>query len=177
MRKEKFPRKKPIARYNRQITSPYVLVVKDNEKLGVLPIRQAQKLAGEHGLDLVEISSNARPPVCSIVDYEKWAYENEKQKKRKKQKKVSMKEIRMTPSIDKHDLDTKISNIRKFLQSGHVVLVSVLYKGRQNAHIDEGKKIILNIIELLQDVGKPEGKPNFQGKRMSVRIIPSKEKE
>jgi len=160
---------KPVS-VNDDIVSYKVQVICNGNNIGVLNTSEAKSLAKSKNLDLVEIDPNSKPPVCLIVDYDKYRYN--KQKKIKKQSKKSDKEIKLSPVIDKHDLETKISKLNKFLKDGHSVLVSVFFKGRQNAHTDEGRKVLSKVMESVEDVGKMDSKPNLQGKRMSVKISP-----
>lgn len=170
MRKKK--KNKQFTRLNDQITARKVLVIHNDQKIGILDTRSAKALAREKDLDLVEIAPKANPPVCLIADYDKWRYEKQKRIKKQQQKKPSLKEIRLSPAIEKHDLDVKISSLNKFLKSGHPVLVQVAFKGRQKAHIDEGEKVIQEVLNAIEPLGKPDSEPKFQGKRISVKISP-----
>lgn len=165
---------KPFVRRNHQIKAREVVVIYNDQNLGTYRTKDAQSLANDKKLDLVEISPNTRPPVCLVVDYGKWLYDKQKRlKKKQKSKKTSLKEVQLRPSIEQHDLDTKISNVRKFLDSGHSVLVSLSFKARQKAHPEEGRKVLEQVLDAVEDIGKPDGKLNVQSKsRMTIRISP-----
>jgi translation initiation factor IF-3 len=150
--------------------------MKDGQQLGIMPTNQARTLAQEEGLDLVEMVPTAEPPVCHIVDYGKWKYEQSIKKKEqtKNNKQVLDKEIQFTPGIGDHDVETKLKKAREFLEQGHKVQFVVQYKGRENAHKDLGFKLIDSVIEKLADVASVEGKPRLEGKRLFCRIEPLK---
>ncbi len=157
-------------RINEQIRiSPVRLIGASGEQLGVVPTQQAMDLAREANLDLVEVAANERPPVCKILDYGKFRY----QQSRKAQTKVhqqKIKEIRVRPKTGEHDVDTKINQARKFLEHKDKVLVNVLFRGREVQHIEEGRRIIDSILEKLIDVAKVEKAPSMEGKRMLADV-------
>ena len=133
-------------------------------------------MAREAGLDLVEVSPNSDPPVCRIMDYGKYLYE-QKRKDRESRKKshqhvASLKEIRLRPETDKHDLEIKIKHAREFIEKGHKVQFTVFFRGRQMLHIDRGYEMLNNIIELMEDVAKVERPGKMSHRRMTLLIIP-----
>ena len=151
--------------------SPVRLIGVNGEQLGVVPTAQAQDMAREANLDLVEVAAQERPPVCKIMDYGKFKYEqSRKQKHQPHQHKL--KEIRVRPKTGEHDIDTKINQARKFLEHKDKVLLYVMFRGRELQHIEEGQRIILQMIEKLADVAKIEQQPRMEGKRMTSMLAP-----
>ncbi len=148
------------------------LIGANGEQLGVVPTSQAQDLAREANLDLVEVAPNERPPVCKILDYGKFRYQQSHKKTKQKVHQQKIKEIRVRPKTGEHDVDTKINQARKFLEHKDKVLVNVLFRGRELQHIDEGKRILDNILEKLNDVAKIERPPSMEGKRMTAMLAP-----
>ncbi len=134
--------------------------------------------ASERNLDLVLIAPKAKPPVCKIIDYGKFRYEQTKKEKeaKKKQTTVSIKEVRMSPNIEQHDIDTKLRGARKFLSKGDKIKVSVRFRGREMAHTASGRDILLNIAEQLSDVAEMEKKPKMEGRSMVMFLAPKKDK-
>jgi translation initiation factor IF-3 len=165
-------------RINRLIIANEVRLVGDNVENGVFDIRIALKIAREMELDLVEISNGNNPPICRIVDYQKFLYDKNKkdkeQKKKQKQKQSEIKEIRMTPHTDNHDFNFKLVNAKKFLADNDKVLVSVFFKGREIMFKDQGEIILLRFAKDLEGIGIPEYLPKLEGKRMSMMIKPLK---
>ena len=167
-------------RINRQIRAHEVRVIDENgEQRGVMRLFDACALAEEAGLDLVEVSPNANPPVCKILDFGKYRYELEKKQRDAKnnQAVVKVKEIRMQPKIDKHDLETKSKFIAEFLGEGNKVKVSVRFRGRELAHTELGKVVLDKILEILSENGVLYNldKPAFmEGKMMSMLVSPAK---
>src|SRR3989475_10824414 len=161
-----------MQRINDQIRiSPVRLIGANGEQLGVIPTSQALEMAREQGLDLVEVAAQERPPVCKIMDYGKFRY----QQSRKHQQKVhqqKLKEIRVRPKTGDHDVETKINQARKFLEHKDKVLVNVLFRGRELQHIEEGQRIITGILEKLADLAKVEKAPSMEGKRMTAMLAP-----
>ncbi len=125
------------------------------------------------GLDLVEIVPTADPPVCKIMDYGKYRYELSKKEKiqKRKQHTIQVKEIRLSPKIEQHDIEFKIKHARKFLEQGDKVKFNIIFKGRQIAHKEFGEQLISRIVQELADVAKPEGEPQFEGRNMVVVLI------
>ena len=162
-------------RVNRNITSPQVrLIDMHGTMLGIKPLIEAVTMAKGSGLDLVEISPGANPPVCKVMDFSKFLYEKEKQDRenRKKQKAGVLKEIRLNPRIATHDLQTKIKHIEEFLKEHNKVRVTVVFRGRENQHRNIGEEILNAVRDHLSTVGAPEGRPQMMGNRMSIMLAP-----
>lgn len=156
-------------RINREIEVPSVrLVDAEGEMQGVVPIREALMRAEEAGLDLVEVSPNADPPVCKILDYGKYKYEAQKKKNeaKKKQKVIEVKEIKMRPNIDDHDYDVKLRAATKFLEEGHKVKVTLRFRGREMAHQDLGMNVLTRVRDQLDPLSKVEQHPKMEGRQM-----------
>jgi translation initiation factor IF-3 len=153
-------------------------VVGENVQVGVYPIRQARAMAEEQGLDLVEISPKAVPPVCKIIDYKKFLYEQKKREKALKAKatKVTIKEIRFGPQTDEHDYEFKKKHAIKFLQDGAKLKAFVFFKGRSIIFKEQGQILLLKLAQELEDYGKVEQMPKLEGKRMIMFIAPKKTK-
>jgi translation initiation factor IF-3 len=149
-------------------------VVGENIKVDVYPIQQAIKLAQEQGLDLVEISPNADPPVCKVVDYSKFKYEQKKKQKEIKAKtqKVVIKEIRFGPNTEEHDFNFKVKHSQGFLQEGSKVKATVTFFGRSIVYKERGEILLLKFAQALEEFGKVEALPRLEGKRMSMLIMP-----
>ncbi|MDT8394513.1 MAG: translation initiation factor IF-3 [Bacteroidales bacterium] len=161
---------------NQFIKAPVVRVVGENLEPGIYNIKDALELADEQGLDLVEISPKASPPVCKIVDYKKFLYERKKKQKEIKAKtaKVVVKEIRLGPNIDDHDFDFKLKHAIKFLEDGAKVKVDVFFKGRMIVYKEKGELVLLKFAQELEEYGKVERLPKLEGKRMIMIIAPKK---
>lgn len=161
-------------RVNRQIRSREVrLIGADGEQVGVVPIEQARTLAQEAGLDLVEVSPNTRPPVCKVMDHGKFKYDQKKKERasQKKGKVVSgLKELRVRPAIDKHDLEYRLKNGRRFLEEGHKVQVVCIFRGRQMAHPEHGFEVMRKVASALEDISKVESQPKMAGNRMTMML-------
>jgi len=156
---------------NEQIRDKEVRVVgEDGEQLGIMSSKEAQKLADEAGLDLVKIAPTAKPPVCKIVDYGKYKYEQTRREKeaKKKQKVIEIKEIRLSPNIDTNDLNTKMNAARKFLSKGDKVKVTLRFRGREMAHMNSSKHILDEFAENLADVATVEKAPKVEGRSMTM---------
>ncbi len=179
-KKRKGVNRKPNLKYqykvNRLIRHNTVRLVGDNVEAGVYDIRDAQRKANELGLDLVEISSKADPPVCTIVDFNKFLYEKKKKEKELKARQVKtvVKEIRFTPNTDSHDFEFKAKHAEKFLQEGSKVKTYVQFKGRNIVFKDRGQIILLRFAERLEDYGVPEQMPQLEGRRMFLFLTPKK---
>ena len=161
---------------NDSIRSKEVRVIDaDGSQLGVIGIREALQKAEERQLDLVNVSPTAKPPVCRIMDYGKYKYEQAKKEKesKKKQKTITVKEIRMTPNIDEHDLAVKVKNAVKFLEKGDRVKVSVRFRGREMGHTEIGKTVMERIIEMTSECSTVDKKPIMEGRNM-VMFLNSK---
>lgn len=160
---------------NEEIRDPEVrLIGADGAQLGILSAEQANEMAEEQGLDLVKISPNAVPPVCKIMDYSKFCFDQKKREKeaRKNQHAVEVKEIRMSPSIDTNDLNTKVKSAVKFLNEGNRVKVSVRFRGREMAHTDLGEKLLMHFAEACSEVASMEKNPKLEGRFMGMFLAP-----
>jgi translation initiation factor IF-3 len=166
-------------RTNHMIRVPEVRLVGDNIEVGVYTIQEALKFAQDQGLDLVEISPNAVPPVCKIIDYNKFLYEKKKKEKemKAKSKASEVKEIRFTPNTDDHDFDFKAKHAEKFLKDGDKVKAYVQFKGRAIQFKERGELLLLKFAERLNDVGVLEGMPKMEGKRMLAIWAPKPQKK
>lgn len=156
---------------NEQIRDKEVrLIGETGEQLGIMPVREAMRLAEEAGLDLVKIAPTAKPPVCRIVDYGKYKYEQIRKEKeaRKKQHVIEIKEIRLSPNIDTNDLNTKINAARKFLTKGDKVKVTLRFRGREMAHMNTSKHILDDFAENLSDIAVVEKAPKVEGRSMTM---------
>ena len=156
---------------NEQIRDKEVrLIGEDGEQLGIVSSRDALKMAEEAGLDLVKIAPTAKPPVCKIVDYGKYKYEQVRKEKeaKKKQKAIDIKEIRLSPNIDTNDLNTKIGAARKFLTKGDRVKITLRFRGREMAHMNNSKHILDDIAQSLSDIAVVEKAPKVEGRSMTM---------
>ncbi|MGH1379000.1 MAG: translation initiation factor IF-3 [Alphaproteobacteria bacterium] len=169
------PKKDRGPRTNSDITAPEVrLVDADGEMQGVVTLAKAQEMADQVGLDLVEMSPNAEPPVCKILDYGKFKYEQQKKanEARKKQKTVEVKEVKLSPRIEKNDYDVKMRNATRFLNDGNKVKVTMRFRGREMAHQEIGRDIFKNIREELAEISSVELEPKFEGRQMIMILGP-----
>lgn len=168
------PRKEAEHRINHHIRVPQVRLVGDNVTVGVYPIQEAQRMAQEQQLDLVEISPQADPPVCKIIDYNKFLYDKKKKEKemKAKAKTTEMKEIRFTPNTDDHDFDFKAKHAEGFLKEGNKVKAYVQFKGRAIQFKDRGELLLLKFAERLAEIGTLESLPKLEGKRMLAIFTP-----
>lgn len=155
------------------------LIDENGKQVGVIPTRDALETARERGLDLVEVQPNAVPPVCRLMDYGRFRYEESRKEResRKKAKTVALKEIRMKPKIGEHDVDTKARNARRFLEAGDRVKVSVRFRGRENLHQEIGRGLLLGMIDRLTDVAIVDQQPRSEGQDMSILLSPKVSKE
>ncbi len=164
------------ARVNEQIKAREVRVIDaDGKQVGIMPVAQARELADEAGLDLVEVAANSDPPVCRIMDYGKYRYEQRKkqQEARKKQTVIEVKEIKLRPKTEKHDLDFKIRNIRKFLDNRNKVKVTLRFRGREIVYADSlGAGVLQRIAAELEDVAVVLQEPKMEGRQMSMFLGP-----
>jgi translation initiation factor IF-3 len=169
------PPKNDGPRVNREIDARSIrLVGADGEMIGVVTLREGLVMAEEAGLDLVEVSPNAEPPVCKILDYGKFKYEIQKKKNeaKKKQKVIEVKEIKLRPAIDDNDYGVKMRSMRKFLEEGDKVKVTLRFRGRELAHQDLGMKVLERVRDDLEDLGKVEQIPKMEGRQMVMVIAP-----
>lgn len=148
----------------------------DNEgnQMGIMPLRDALRIAGEHNLDLVGISMNAKPPVCRIMDFGKYKFEQSKREKeaRKNQKIIVVKEVKVRPNIEDHDFQVKLKNARRFLESGDKVKVTVMFRGREITHPELGQKLLERMTVDIADLGNVERAPKVEGKNMIMILTP-----
>jgi translation initiation factor IF-3 len=146
----------------------------DGDMLGVMPVDEALARADDYGLDLVEVSPNADPPVCKILDYGKFKYEAQKKKNeaKKKQKVIEVKEIKMRPNIDEHDYQTKMRNVNRFLGDGDKVKLTMRFRGREMAHQEIGLNVLKRIQEELTEIAKVEAHPKLEGRQMIMVVAP-----
>ncbi|HGS9152263.1 translation initiation factor IF-3 [Clostridioides difficile] len=162
---------------NEQIKDKEIRVLSPTcEQLGVMPTKEAQAMANSKNLDLVQISPNANPPVCKIMDYGKFRYEQARKEKeaKKKQKTIVVKEVRLRPGIEQNDLNTKANNAIKFLKKGDKVKVELRFRGRELGHKDIGKEVMLKFLDIIKEFGEPTKAPAFEGNNMVVIIDPKK---
>ncbi len=152
------------------------LIGADGENRGVVSPEQALELAEDSGLDLVEISPNASPPVCKIMDYGKFKYEQQKRESdaRKKQKTIDIKEVKFRPNTDIHDYDVKMRNVTRFLESGDKVKVTLRFRGREMAHLNLGRDLLERVADDIKEIGKVENMPKMEGRQMVMMIGPAK---
>ena len=150
------------------------LVSDDGEQLGIVPVREALGIALEKGLDLVEVAPSAQPPVCRLMDYGKFKFEQNKREKeaRKKQKIISVKEVKMRPNIEEHDFQVKAKNARKFLSGGDKVKLTIMFRGREITHPELGEKLSLKFVGELTDISSVEKPPKVEGRNMVTVLIP-----
>ena len=172
----RMPRKEEPYAINERIRAKVVRLVGDNVENGIYPIQQAQKIADEMELDLIEISPTAQPPVCKILDYSKFLYQQKKRLKEQKAKatKVVVKEIRFGPQTDDHDYNFKLKHAQGFLQEGAIVKAYVFFKGRSILFKEQGEVLLLRFANDLEEYGKVEQMPVLEGKRMIIMISPKK---
>lgn len=166
---------------NEQIRAKEVMVIGPNgEQLGVKPIKDALTLASYAGFDLVLMNPGGKPPVCKIMDYNRFKYENKKKQKenmkRQREANLEMKEFKLSVTIDVHDFNTKLKNARKYLEKGHKVKVSLRFKGREIAHSNLGKDVLMRFSEEVKDIAIIEQQPKIDGRIMAMILAPSKEK-
>jgi len=160
-------------RINEMIRIPQVRVISaEGEQLGIMSTFDALNLARNSGLDLVEVASDAKPPVCRIIDYSKFKYQQKKKQAKQHVHQSKLKELRLRPKTGDHDLQVKINKAKEFLNNKDKVLISVMFKGRELAHIEEGEKMMAHVITELETIGKLESPPKQQGKRIACTFIP-----
>lgn len=150
------------------------MVLPNGESSGVVSIKEAMKAAANYGLDLVEISPQATPPVCKIADYGKMKYDIQKKKNeaKKKQKVVEIKEIKLTPMIGANDLQIKINAVKRFLLAGNKVKISLKFRGREISHQEVGVKVIDQLLNAVSELGKSDNAPKLEGKQMTFTLFP-----
>ncbi len=171
------PQRDTGPRINDRIRAPEIrLIGADGENVGVVTPSRAMDLAAEAGLDLVEISPNATPPVCKIMDFGKFKYEQQKRESeaRKKQKTIEVKEVKFRPNTDTHDYDVKMRNVFRFLENGDKVKVTLRFRGREMAHQNLGRELLERVAEDVKEIGKIENMPKMEGRQMVMMIGPAK---
>ncbi|MGR3436405.1 MAG: translation initiation factor IF-3 [Shimia sp.] len=169
------PQRDTGPRVNDRIRAPEIrLIGAEGENVGVVSPSRAMQMAEDAGLDLVEISPNANPPVAKIMDFGKFKYEQQKRESeaRKKQKTIEVKEVKFRPNTDVHDYDVKMRNVYKFLENGDKVKVTLRFRGREMAHQEIGRNLLLRVAEDTKDHGKVENMPKMEGRQMTMMIGP-----
>jgi translation initiation factor IF-3 len=167
-------------RLNERIRVPQVrLIDEKGNQVGIVPTYEALQMARDRGLDLMEVSPNAQPPVCKICDYGKFKYEKKKKEQvaKKKQTVIKVKEVQLRPQTEEHDLDYKFKNVRQFLESGDKAKITIMFRGREIAYVDQGFKIMRQLIELVKDVGVVEAPPKVEGKKLIMVLSPLPQKK
>ncbi len=169
-------KKEELHKINENITEPVVRVVGENMEPRIMSLKEALDIARSMDLDLVEISPQANPPVCKIMEYQKYLYELKKKQKEIKAKsaKISVKEIRLGPNTDEHDFNFKVKHAISFLQDGNKVKVDVFFKGRSIMYKDQGEVMLQNFAKACEEYGKPDQPPKLEGKRMIMILSPLK---
>ena len=170
--------KKDTPRVNERIREAQIRVIgAEGEQLGVMTSEAAMARAEEAGLDLVEVAPGSRPPVCRIMDYGRYKYEQQKKKKagRTKGHAAALKEVKLRPRTDDHDLDTKLKSARRFLMDGDKVKVTVMYRGREMVHRELGRKQLDRVVETLGPVATVEAPPRMEGRFLSMILVPNRE--
>jgi len=153
------------------------LIAADGQQLGVVPLLEAQGIADAQNLDLVEVAAAATPPVCRIMDFHKFRYEQRKKSHDSRKKgSVAMKEVKIRSRTEAHDIAFKTDHIRKFLEKGHRVKISVFFKGREITRPDLGRQMLVRVLESIADAAAPEGDPKMEGRHMSIVVAPQKAK-
>jgi len=161
---------------NEEIKAVQVRLIEEGKQLGVMSLKEALAVAAKAGLDLVEIAPNATPPVCRVMDYGKYRYQQSKklQDAKKSQTTIQVKEIRLRPKTEEHDLEVKIKHIKKFLQQNDKVKITMMFRGREIAYTDLGRKIMEAVRDSLMDVGVVELQPKLEGRNMIMVVVPKK---
>ncbi len=153
-----------------------MVIDEDGTKLGVMPTREALRIAREKDLDLVEVSPNSNPPVCRIMDFGKYKYQMQKKlhEAKKKQKTIEVKTVKVRPRTDEHDMQVKIKQVKRFLEKGNKVKAVVMFRGREQAHVELGEAQLLKIFEAVKDIAEMERKPKKEGRDMIMILAPKK---
>jgi len=164
-----------VTRVNEYIRSPEVRVIdSDGRQAGVMSAHDALALAQSRGLDLVEVAATAQPPVCRVMDFDKYRYTQKKKAhdSRRHASASAVKEVKMGARTDKHDLEFKVKHVRRFVEEGQRVKVSIFFRGREITHPELGQAILAQILGLVQDIAQPEGSARMEGRNMSVLLTP-----
>lgn len=160
---------------NQDINADEVRVIgTDGEQIGIISIGRALEMAGEQEMDLVEVSPEAKPPVCRIMDYGKYKYERTKkqQESKKKQKAFQVKEIKVRPKTDDHDLETKVKHVKKFIENNDKVKITLVFRGREITMKDQGQEVLDKVVEMTKDFTQIEQQPKFEGRIMTMLLAP-----
>ena len=174
------PPERDQTRVNERIRVPQVrLISETGDQVGVIPTEQALRYAQERDLDLVEVAAEATPPVCRVLDYSKYKYEQDQKAKaaRKHQQQVTIREMKLRPKIAQHDYETKRSHVRRFLDSGDKVKVTIMFRGRETTHPERGEQLLMRLAEDVADLGTVEQRPSLDGRNMTMVMNPLKAKE
>ena len=174
---DRTPPERDTTRVNERIRVPQVrLISETGDQVGVIPTEQALKYAQERDLDLVEVAADARPPVCRVLDYSKYKYEQDQKAKaaRKHQQQVTIREMKLRPKIATHDYETKKGHILRFLKQGQKVKVTIMFRGREQAHPERGENLLRKLAEELGEFGTIEQEPNQEGRNMTMMLAPAK---
>src|SRR6185295_19037433 len=167
-------------RINERIRVPQVrLIGEDGNQIGVVDTQKALRYAQDRDLDLVEVAAEARPPVCRVLDYSKYKYEQDQKAKaaRKHQQQVTIREMKLRPKIASHDYETKKGHVRRFLDNGDKVKVTIMFRGRETTHPERGEQLLMRLAEDVEDHGTIEQRPNLDGRNMTMVLGPVKQKE
>ena len=177
---DRTPPERDSTRINERIRVPQVrLISETGDQVGVIPTEQALKYAQERDLDLVEVAAEARPPVCRVLDYSKYKYEQDQKAKaaRKHQQQVTIREMKLRPKIATNDYETKRSHVRRFLDKGDKVKVTIMFRGRETSHPERGEQLLMRLAEDVEDLGTIEQRPSLDGRNMTMVLNPLKAKE
>jgi len=177
---DRTPPERDSTRINERIRVPQVrLISETGEQVGVIPTEQALRYAQERDLDLVEVAAEARPPVCRVLDYSKYKYEQDQKAKaaRKHQQQVTIREMKLRPKIAQHDYETKRGHVRRFLDHGDKVKVTIMFRGRETTHPERGEQLLMRLAEDVEDLGTIEQRPSLDGRNMTMVMNPLKAKE
>ncbi|MEA2386580.1 MAG: translation initiation factor [Thermoleophilaceae bacterium] len=177
---DRTPPERDSTRINERIRVPQVrLISETGDQVGVIPTEQALRYAQERDLDLVEVAAEARPPVCRVLDYSKYKYEQDQKAKaaRKHQQQVTIREMKLRPKIATHDYETKRGHVRRFLDHGDKVKVTIMFRGRETTHPERGEQLLMRLAEDVADLGTIEQRPSLDGRNMTMVMNPLKAKE
>jgi translation initiation factor IF-3 len=177
---DRTPPERDSTRVNERIRVPQVrLISETGDQVGVIPTEQALRYAQERDLDLVEVAAEARPPVCRVLDYSKYKYEQDQKAKaaRKHQQQVTIREMKLRPKIATNDYETKRGHVRRFLDKGDKVKVTIMFRGRETTHPERGEQLLMRLAEDVEDLGTIEQRPSLDGRNMTMVLNPLKAKE
>ena len=177
---DRTPPERDSTRINERIRVPQVrLISETGDQVGVIPTQDALKYAQDRDLDLVEVAAEARPPVCRVLDYSKYKYEQDQKAKaaRKHQQQVTIREMKLRPKIATHDYETKKGHVRRFLSGGDKVKVTIMFRGRETTHPERGEQLLMRLAEDVEDLGTIEQRPSLDGRNMTMVMNPLKGKE